>query len=68
MNIKVLLASETHAAQEWIVDCDQDEVDPEAQEETNARSSFKEEAAIQPFPFASRDNHTSTPRIKVFPI
>ncbi|KAL4567434.1 hypothetical protein LXL04_023018 [Taraxacum kok-saghyz] len=31
----VLLASETHAAQEWIVDCDQDEVDPEAQEETN---------------------------------
>ncbi|KAL4556365.1 hypothetical protein LXL04_039016 [Taraxacum kok-saghyz] len=32
---RVLLASETHAAQEWIVDCDQDEVDPETQEETN---------------------------------
>lgn len=34
-NREVLLASETHAAQEWIVDCDQDEVDPEPQEETN---------------------------------
>ncbi|KAL4557747.1 hypothetical protein LXL04_035935 [Taraxacum kok-saghyz] len=34
-NMEVLLAGEIHAAQERIVDCDQDEVDPEPQEETN---------------------------------